>query len=476
MNRFINPLDTGPESNLVLQLLRQWRVTSSATLLSLLQQQRPGLSRATLMRMVRELGDQVVVRGAARRTAYAARRPLRGNTAPLPLYRIDMEGRASRIALLDPLYPAGCALRYEQALAWPLDHNMQDGWFAGLPYPLDDMRPQGFLGRHLARHYWQLLQVNQDPATWHEDDVLFVLSQVGSDSSGNHILGDPAYQRHLETVRSGYAVVTDASLADDYARLATQAIAAGVAGSSAGGEFPKFTACRLRDAEKIHVIVKFSGNDDSPGVRRWSDLLVCEHLALDAVARHLDLAAATSRIELHAGRIFLEVDRFDRHGEFGRSALCSWSALEAALIGGMAGEPWNRAAARLLQQKYIAPATHDAIVLLFHFGRLIGNSDMHEGNLSFRPGPAPASVPLALAPAYDMLPMLYAPVRGIELPQPVFAPAFALPEERALWLKAAEAALRFWQSAADDTRISADFRAICTANRAELERLVARAP
>lgn len=476
MNRFINPLDTEPVPNAVLQLLRQWRVTPGATLLRLLQQQRPGLSRATMMRMVRELDDQVVVRGAARRTAYAARRPLRGSTAPLPLYRIDIDGRASRVALLDPLYPAGCALRYEQALQWPLDPDMRDGWFAGLPYPLDDMRPQGFLGRHLARHYWQLLQVNQDPVTWHEDDVLFVLSQVGSDSSGNHILGDAAYQRHLDTVRAGYALVTDATVADDYARLATQAIAAGVAGSSAGGEFPKFTACRLRDDQKIHVIVKFSGNDDSAGVRRWSDLLVCEHLALDTIARHLDLAAAASRIELHGGRTFLEVDRFDRHGEFGRSALCSWAALEAALIGGMAGEPWNRAAARLLREKYINRATHDAIVLLFHFGRLIGNSDMHEGNLSFRPESVPATAPLALAPAYDMLPMMYAPVRGIELPQPVFAPDFALPDERVLWLKAAGAALHFWQSAAGDERISGDFRTICAANRDELERLVARAP
>ncbi len=470
MKRF-NTEQTSAE---MLSILRQERTLSAANLLARLQQTRPSTSRATMMRMVRELGDQVVVRGAARRTTYAARRPIRGNAEPLPLYRIDNAGRASRIAMLDPLYPAGCALRYEQALEWPLAPDMRDGWFPGLPYPLDDMRPQGFLGRNFAHHYAQLLQVGPDPAKWQEDEVLFVLSSLGSDSLGNYILGDPAYQLHLDTVRHGYQWIEDAALPAAYTAFAAEAMQDGAAGSSAGGEFPKFTACRLLDGKASHVIVKFSGNDQTPGVQRWSDLLVCEHLALDAVATHLALPAARSSVQRHAGRTFLEVERFDRHGEFGRSAVCSWAALEAALIGGMAGEPWNKAAHRLLAEKYISPETRDQIVLLWHFGRLIGNSDMHEGNLAFLPGDATA--PLSMAPAYDMLPMLYAPVRGVELPQRIFSPPFALPAERQSWLLAASAALAFWQSAAADPRISDDFRTICAANRLEVERLVALAP
>jgi hypothetical protein len=292
-----------------------------------------------------------------------------------------------------------------------------------------------------------------------------MLAQLGHDSAGNYIIGETAYRRHLETLRHGHAQLSEA----DYPQLAAAAMQAGDAGSSAGGEFPKFTGWRVHEGEGAHVIVKFSGNDRTPGVQRWSDLLVCEHLALETIAAELGLAAARSRICNAEQRTFLEVQRFDRHGEFGRSALCSWAALDAALFG-MAGENWSRVAARLLAERYISADTAARINRLYHFGRLIANSDMHEGNLAFVPG-AQGGPPLALAPAYDMLPMLYAPVRGVELPQREFAPALPLPAENEDWLAAADAAMVFWRAAAADERISAAFRAVCKANGRELKRL-----
>lgn len=449
----------------ILHILRLARVLSGADLLLRLQKSRPTLSRATMMRMVRELGDQVVVRGAARRTSYAARRPLRGSSESLPVYRIDRKGRGEQIAMLDPIYPAGCALRYEQQLEWPLAPEMRDGWFPGLPYPIDDMRPQGFLGRNFARNYASLLQVGPDPQKWPEDDILYMLAHFGHDTAGNYIIGEAAYRRHLDAMQHSAAPAGEAG----YPALAAAAMQAGDAGSSAGGEFPKFTAFRELEGHRAHVIVKFSGNDHTPGVQRWSDLLVCEHLALEAVATELGLAAARSRICRADNRTFLEVERFDRHGEFGRSAVCTWAALDAALFG-MAGENWSRAAARMLSDRYISANTQRRINRLWHFGRLIANSDMHEGNLAFVPG-AEGEPPLELAPAYDMLPMLYAPVRGVELPQREFAPSLPLPAERADWLAAADAAMAFWRTAAADERISAGFRAVCTANGKELTRL-----
>ena len=56
-----------------------------------------GISRPTLMRTVRAAGDAVVAQGRARRTAYAARRALRGSLAPLPLYRVDIDGEPREI-------------------------------------------------------------------------------------------------------------------------------------------------------------------------------------------------------------------------------------------------------------------------------------------------------------------------------------------------------------------------------------------
>ncbi|WP_332851839.1 type II toxin-antitoxin system HipA family toxin YjjJ [Duganella sp. S19_KUP01_CR8] len=454
-----------------MQIIRLARVISGADLLLRLQKARPTLSRATMMRMVKELGDQVVVRGAARRTSYAARRPLRGNSSPIALYRIDRQGRGKQIATLDPIYPAGCAMRYEQPFEWPLAQEMRDGWFPGLPYPLDDMRPQGFLGRQFAHRYADLLQTGADPRRWQEDDVLHALSTMGGDSAGNYILGEVAYRRHLETMQRGYAVIGDKGLGAAYGKQAAMAMEAGVAGSSAGGEFPKFTACRERSEGKTHVIVKFSGNDSSPGAQRWADLLICEHLALETLARHLALPAARSSILRHEQRTFLEVVRFDRHGEFGRSPVCTWAALDAALFG-MAAEAWTKVGERLAIERYINDDTRACINRLWHFGRLIGNTDMHEGNLAFIPGAA-GQAPLTLAPAYDMLPMLYAPVRGVELPFREFKPGLPLPQERADWLAAAAAAIEFWRAAAGDRRIGAAFRAICKFNGKELIRLQA---
>lgn len=52
-------------------------------------------------------------------------------------------------------------------------------------------------------------------------------------------------------------------------------------GSSAGGEQPKFCTVTARRA----VLVKFSPTGDSPPSERLRDLLVCEHLAIQTLAR-----------------------------------------------------------------------------------------------------------------------------------------------------------------------------------------------
>lgn len=441
----------------LLRTLRTWHKLPAKQLL-----ERLGISRATLMRAVRELGSQVVSRGRARRTAYAARRALRGSLQALPLYRIDQEGQAHEVSMLYPVYPAGCAADFLEPLDWPLDEDMQDGWFEGLPYPLDDMRPQGFLGRRFACHHADLLQVSTDPKVWSEDDTLYALTLLGSDQPGNYVLGEPALRQWLAHSQQDAPPLEDSQVVPAYLLKAEEAMTHGAAGSSAGGEFPKFTAFREVAGKPTHVIVKFSGSDGAPGTVRWSDLLVCEHLALCAVAGHLGLEAARSRIHQAGGRTFLEVERFDRHGRLGRSPVCSWSALNAALFG-LAGKPWPEGGAALFKQGLIDTGCLAAVQRLWLFGQLIANTDMHDGNLSFRPG-------LQLTPVYDMLPMGYAPVRGVELPVKDFAPPLPLPAERNAWLAAARAAEKFWIAASGDARISKDFRAICTQNAGKIRK------
>lgn len=416
---------------------------------------RLGISRATLMRAVQALGPRVLAMGKARRTTYAATRPIRGSLMHLPLYCISQAGQVEELATLVPLH-GGTALQLRRELGWPVDEDMAQGWFDGIPYMLDDMRPQGFLGRHFARANAALLQVPEDPTRWSDDDILYVLSLCGMDVPGCYILGETALRSWLARTQQPIAAIEDDQVEQAYPALAQAAMAQGIPGSSAGGEFPKFTAVRRIEGEIVHVLVKFSGSDASAGTQRWSDLLVCEHLASTILRDQLQLEAACSRLRQAGGRTFLEVTRFDRHGAHGRSPLCSWAALNAGVVGAGPG-PWTAAAQALAAHGWIDAATRAQIERLWQFGKLIANTDMHEGNLSFRPG-------LALAPAYDMLPMLYAPERGVELPAREFTPVPPIPAERQAWDAAQPAAIAFWERAAADPRISAEFRAICAAN------------
>lgn len=435
-----------------------------------------GGSRATLMRAVQALGDAVVVRGKARRTTYAARRALRGATETLPLYRVDRLGDVREIARLHLTYPRySCAVEFLEDFGWPLDESMGDGWFDGLPYPLYDMRPQGFLGRHFARHNAEMLQVPASPEDWTDDDVLHALALLGEDVPGDLVVGEVSCRRWLDSVarvRSGELppLIADEAVEPEYLRLAAASMATGVLGSSAGGEFPKFTALRGQgpDSRPCHVLVKFSGSDGSEVTQRWSDLLVCEHLALSVLDKELDVPAASSTVVTAGGRTFLEVRRFDRHGLLGRSGVVSWATLNSALFG-VSPKPWAEVARLLSTRGLLGGVDAARLERLAHFGQLIANSDMHDGNLSF----VPATPGVALAPAYDMLPMLYAPLRGVELPTREYAPKLALPSERTAWEAAAHAALRFWELAASDTRLSQGFRHICASNARKLHQLIA---
>ena len=445
----------------LLHALRTWGRQPAGDLVA-----RLGISRPTLMRAAQALGPDIVSLGQARRTAYAARRAVRARQEPLPVYRIDEAGQPHEVASLAPLHPAGSGLRWAEPCPWPLEPAMADGWFDGLPYFLDDMRPQGFLGRHFARAHATLLQVSTDPAQWSEDDVLHALSLLGSDLPGCHVLGETALRTWLDGAQKAPRAIRDDGWAAAYAALADNALAEGDPGSSAGGEFPKFTAVREQGGALRHVLVKFSGADGSPAAQRWADLLVCEHLAGRVLTQHLGLPAATSRILRSGGRTYLEVDRFDRHGARGRSPVCTWAALNAGLLG-LSSHAWVPGTQALQAHGWLPADDVQAVARLWHFGQLIANSDMHDGNLAFLPG-------LRLAPVYDMLPMRYAPPRAAEVVTPPFAPALPLPSERQAWNEALPAARTFWELAAADSRISDRFREVCASNAAVLARLAAR--
>jgi hypothetical protein len=423
-----------------------------------------GVSVPTLHRILHDSTEPILVAGQARRTRYALRRSVRGDAPEYPLYAVDVSGRATQLSSLSPLAPHGSWMPLA-GTDWPLIEETREGWWDGLPYPLYDMRPQGFLGRQLARAVHHDLGVPEHPDLWNDDDILFALSRIGADTSGNLILGDSAYERWQRDTLTCVDPLRERETATAYGDLAEQALAMGVAGSSAAGEFPKFPARRdLAGRPTPHVLVKFSGADDSPAVRRWADLLVCEHLALECVGMLPDVVGAHSRILVHAGRTFLEVERYDRHGPKGRSPLCSLETINAALLG-MDGNDWSRLADGLVASNLLEPADAASIHHLWWFGRLIANRDMHLGNLGFRP----VEGRLQVAPAYDMLPMRHAPLSGGELPSADWTPPLPLPRQRDVWMTASRAARTFWDRMAADPRISPPFRVLGRASGKTLE-------
>ncbi|RYF62228.1 MAG: phosphatidylinositol kinase, partial [Comamonadaceae bacterium] len=309
-----------------------------------------GISVPTVHRLLAQLpADALLTAGKARRTRYALARPLRGGPAAHSVSAVDVQGRLHSVGALTLLRPEGCWMDLS-ATAWPVPEEAQDGWWPGLPYPLDQMRPQGYMGRQFARIEHRRLQVPADLARWSDEDALFAMSQSGSDLSGDLIVGDAACELWLAERAGrtpGSEAVAEAGLIAHYVAQAEQAIASGVAGSSAAGEFPKFTARRaMLGAATPHVIVKFSGREDSATVRRWADLLVCEHLALAHAATLPGLRASRSRVLQGGGRTFLEVERFDRHGEAGRSPMAALDVIDAAFVGSASAD-WPQMAARI---------------------------------------------------------------------------------------------------------------------------------
>ena len=428
---------THPLTDSVLAALRaQGGVATSIEL-----QARLAVSQSTVSRALAPLlaaGD-VRQTGAARARRYLLPRNIPGAGRELSVMRVDARGQVTPFGRIVPL-PGG---RF-----WVDEADGVSELHDGLPWFLDDMRPQGFMGRTFA-HSHPALGLAADPRHWSADDALKALASFGDDLPGNLIVGEPAFERfHTLGERASRA----ASSAD-YPALAQQAMLGALPGSSAGGEQPKF--CTLTEGHA--VIVKFSPASDSDVDQRTSDLLVCEHLALQTLAR-AGLPAARTQVFFIGNRMFLESERFDRTAA-GRIGMVSLQVYDAQYIG--QEDNWAATAGRMEARSLLRPQDAAHLRLLEAYGVLIGNTDRHYGNISLLLD----DDDWQLSPTYDMLPMLYAPVGG-ELVSRDFAARPLQPSAATLdqWTQARELAIAFWQTAAQDTRISAGFRALAKDN------------
>jgi hypothetical protein len=120
------------------------------------------------------------------------------------------------------------------------------------------------------------------------------------------------------------------------------------------------------------------------------------------------------------------------------------------------------------QQRWSDADVVEQITLRWWFGRMIGNTDMHFGNLSFF---LDDTQPLTLYPCYDMLPMLYRPAGDGSLASREFSPAEPLPATLAHWQRPAGWASTFWQRVAQHTRVTAKFASVASDDRTRIERI-----
>jgi hypothetical protein len=155
------------------------------------------------------------------------------------------------------------------------------------------------------------------------------------------------------------------------------------------------------------------------------------------------------------------VERFDRVGERGRRAVMTLAAVHQDLA-----DSWSQAALRLLEVRAISAGDARRLRLLDAFGALIANTDRHHHNVVF----FPTLRGYALAPAFDQLPMFYAPGGDGSVPVRHFVPPSPIPEALDVWDEARALAHTFWQNASDGPAISDGMRRIAADNARALSR------
>ncbi len=432
------------------RVLRRLGAASGGDLVRLLD-----ISPATLSRTVQAAGPRVCRMGRRRGATYALRRSVPDLPYRIPVMRVGSDGSIAGEGDLSPLEEGG---------HWFEDEAGRGVLYEGTPPFVADMQPQGYLGAAFA-HWHPDLPLPTRLQDWNDNHRLIALARRGEDMIGNLVLGHESLERLWQQRHAGIEPVPDR----DYANCARLA-ADHLAGSSVGGEAPKFLV--FSEARQAHVLVKFTSGAGDEGERRWRDLLAAETIALATLA-HYGVDVPSHRLFDQGGRRFLEVERYDRVGAYGRIGVLSMAALDAQYVG--FGRDWSEVAHKLVQQRFLDRNDAARIRWLDLFGSLIGNSDRHLGNISFyTPSPAnPEAGGLELAPAYDMLPMTFAPAEGRTRPAS-FAPMPPGADAIDLWPSAAAAAADYWARVAASRCVTQAFHHLAEGAGEALERLRAQ--
>jgi HipA-like C-terminal domain len=398
-----------------------------------------GKSQPTVSRAIAALGNRVATLGRGKATRYAIPKSINGLPAQQPLWWTDTRGLAQRWGVLT-------------FLANDVVHVQAEGLdvltTGRLPWFLSPLRLQGFLGREWATR----LGLDRDSARWTLEQTLYAALRI-DDPPGAISLGEPPGEWMPG------APVDPAARARRYDALAADVSATLPAGSSAAGEQSKFLAS-LESGER--VLVKFTPPRGTPFGERWHDLLHAEALALAILGEHGVPVASTRMLESET-RTYLESVRFDRSGPQGRGRrhVVSLDAAHDQFTTG-SRQNWAATCDALALQKRLDPLDADAARALYDFGHLIGNTDMHFGNLSLWVD-NPASGEFSLAPVYDMLPMRWRTdgFHGLQ-DYTAFEPLHGRVSPADATVSPRSVAQAFWRRASTHAPLSAAFRQVAS--------------
>ena len=397
-----------------------------------------GKSQPSVSTAIKALGERVHRMGAARSTRYALKKDILGLPAQQSIVWTDAQGQPAEFGPLTHLQGKWLHVQHKQR-AWLTQ---------GLPWFLLPIRPQGYLGRQLAH---SIASFPANPEDWSDAQVLYAITQQAVDCTGAIHIGhrSPGIAKAKPVLGA-----EDAELLVQFEALAKQDTAQPRAQSSAGGEQPKF-AVAYAGEQTVHHLVKFSSPNDTPFGSRWRAMLMLEHLANEVLASQ-QIACARTQIFTGDVRTFLSSERFDRYGTHGKSHVVAIAAVHQELVGG-SWQNWLATGEALANLGMITTQELKVIASIFAFGKYIGNTDMHSGNLAFFVDEV-IKPKIRLAPVYDMLPMMWKPdphqgLSDSPVREQFMQAGFELEKEQArMW------AIEFWERASK-LDIGADLQA-----------------
>src|ERR1700692_4707128 len=183
-----------------------------------------GVSQTTVSKALRvlERSQRVLRMGSTRGARYALRRRVAAIGSQWPIYRIDEQGTAQGLGMLNAIQRDSYYVTAGPGRIPVL--------FQGLPYYLQDARPAGFLGRAIPAAYPEIA-LPPRVVDWTEEHFLTYLTQRGSDTGGNLVIGMEALNRSLAGINSP-PLVSVHDRVTKYPALAVSAMAGAPPGSS----------------------------------------------------------------------------------------------------------------------------------------------------------------------------------------------------------------------------------------------------